>query len=143
MKHDSPPATDPTPADSSGGLHRILRARYADRLAEAHRLAQAEGQRLRQPAGVAMDRAVRVVLDDAAISGANPSAATQAAYRRDHARLWTAGATPMEAASTRSHFDRLRSACRWVEVQEIARLRSLAEVTRKAKDAVSMREFTR
>lgn len=120
-----------------------LRTRYADRLTEAHRLAQAEGQRLRQPAGVAMDRVVRAVLDEAATSGAAPGEASRAAYRRDHARLWTAGKTPQEAASTRAHFDRLRSACRWVEAQEIARLRSLAEAARKAKEPEAMREFTR
>ncbi|KAF1689559.1 hypothetical protein CSC64_12575 [Pseudoxanthomonas koreensis] len=112
-------------------------------LAEAQRLAEAEALRLRQPAGVAMDRVVRAVLDNAASSGANPSAGTQAAYRRDHARLRTAGITPLDAASTRAHFDRLRSACRWTEAQEIARLRSLAEAARKAKQTEAMREFTR
>ncbi len=120
-----------------------LRARFGDRLAEAQRLAEAEALRLRQPAGVAMDRVVRAVLDDAATTGADPSVATQAAYRRDHARLRTAGITPLDAASTRAHFDRLRSACRWTEVQEIARLRSLAEAARKAKEPEAMREFTR
>lgn len=120
-----------------------LRARFGDRLAEAQRLAEAEALRLRQPVGVAMDRVVRAVLDDAARTGANPSAATQAAYHRDHARLRTAGITPLDAASTRAHFDRLRSACRWTEAQEIARFRSLAEAARKAKQTEVMREFTR
>lgn len=143
MNRDSTPATDPPSADLGAALSVGLRARYADRLAEAHRLAQAEGLRLRQPAGVAMDRAVRAVLDDAATTGANPSAATQAAYRRDHARLWAAETTPLDAASTRAHYDRLRSACRWTEAQEIARLRSLAEAARKAKEPEAMREFTR
>lgn len=143
MKHDSAPPTDAPPADSGAGVPTSLRVRFAWRLAEAHRLAQAEGLRLRQPAGVAMDRAVRAVLDDAAASGANPSAATQAAYRRDHARLWVEGTAPLDAASTRAHFDRLRSACRWTEAQEIARLRSLAEAARKAKEPETMREFTR
>ena len=143
MNRDSTPAADPPSADPGAALPASLRARYADRLAEAQRLAEAEALRLRQPAGVAMDRAVRAVLDDAATSGANPSAATQAAYRRDHARLWAAGTTPLNAASTRAHFDRLRSACRWTEAQEIARLRSLAEAARKAKEPEAMREFTR
>lgn len=143
MNRDSTPATDPPSADLGAALSVGLRARYADRLAEAHRLAQAEGLRLRQPAGVAMDRAVRAVLDDAATTGANPSAATQAAYRRDHARLWAAETTPLDAASTRAHYDRLRSACRWTEAQEIARLRSLAEAARKAKEPEAMRELTR
>ncbi len=90
-----------------------------------------------------MDRVVRAVLDDAATSGANPSTGTQAAYRRDHARLRRAGIAPLDAASTRAHFDRLRSACRWTEAQEITRLRSLAEAARKAKQTEAMREFTR
>jgi hypothetical protein len=143
MNDDSTPTTDRQTAALCAALPDSLRARYADRLAEAQRLAEAEGLRLRQPAGVAMDRVVRAVLDDAATSGANPSTATQAAYQRDHARLWAAGATPLDAASTRAHFDRLRSACRWTEAQEIARLRSLAEAARKAKEPEAMREFTR
>ncbi len=143
MNDDSTPTTDRQTAALCAALPDSLRARYADRLAEAQRLAEAEGLRLRQPAGVAMDRVVRAVLDDAATSGANPSTATQAAYRRDHARLWAAEATPLDAASTRAHFDRLRSACRWTEAQEIARLRSLAEAARKAKEPEAMREFTR
>lgn len=143
MNRDSTPATDPQSADPGAALPVGLRSRYADRLAEAHRLAQAEGLRLRQPAGVAMDRVVRAALDEAAASGANPSEASRVAYRRDHARLWAAGTTPMEAASTRAHFDRLRSACRWVEAEEIRRLRTLAEAARKAKDTERMREFTR
>lgn len=143
MKHDDTPATAPTPADPGAGLPASLRARFGDRLAEAQHLAEAEAFRLRQPAGVAMDRVVRAVLDDASRTGANPSAATQAAYRRDYERLRTAGITPLDHASTRAHFDRLRSACRWTETVEIARLRSLAEAARKAKEPEAMREFTR
>ena len=94
------------------------------------------------PAGVAQDRATRAVLDAASSSGANPSAATVAAYKRDHARLWAAGATPLDHASTRAHFDRLRSACRWVEAEEIRRLRALAEDARKARDMDAMRAYT-
>lgn len=142
MNRNSTPATDTPPADHGAGLSVGLRARYADQLAQAHRLGQAEGQRLRVPVGVAQDRAIRAVLDEASATGANPSPATRTAYGRDHARLWTAGATPLEAASTRAHFDRLRSACRWVEVQEIARLRALAEAARKAKDTDAMRAYT-
>lgn len=143
MKSGSTPTTDDQRPDPYAGLPDGLRARYADALAQAHARAQAEGLRLRTPAGIAMDRVVRAVLDEAAASGANPGEASRAAYRRDHARLWAAGATPLESASTRPHFDRLRSACRWVEAEEIARLRSLAEAARKAKEPETMREFTR
>ena len=134
MRSNSTPATETTRPSPGDGLPEGLRARYADTLGEAHARAQAEGLRLRVPVGIAQDRAICAVLDAASASGANPSAATVAAYRRDHARLWTAGATPLDHASTRPHFDRLRSACRWVEVEEIRRLRTLAETARKARD---------
>ena len=143
MRSNSTPAAETTPASPSDGLPDELRARYADTLGEAHARAKTEGLRLRVPVGVAQDRAIRAILDAASASGANPSAATVAAYRRDHARLWAAGATPLDKATTRAHFDRLRSACRWVEAQEIARLRDLAETARKAKDLDAMRAYTR
>lgn len=90
-----------------------------------------------------MDRLARAVLAEATASATEPAPATLAAYRRDHARLWRVGMTPLEAASTRAHFDRLRSACRRVEADEIARLRSLAETARKAKQPDAMRDYTR
>lgn len=142
MRSNSTPATETTQPRPGDGLPDELRARYAATLGEAHARAKAEGLRLRVPAGIAQDRAIRAVLDAASSSGANPSADTVAAYRRDHARLWVAGATPLDHASTRAHFDRLRSACRWVEAQEIARLRDLAETARKAKDVDAMRAYT-
>ncbi len=142
MRSNSTPATETTRPSPGDGLPEGLRARYADTLGEAHARAQAEGLRLRVPVGIAQDRAICAVLDAASASGANPSAATVAAYRRDHARLWTAGATPLDHASTRPHFDRLRSACRWVEVEEIRRLRTLAETARKARDLAAMRAYT-
>ncbi|WP_271679124.1 hypothetical protein [Thermomonas mangrovi] len=142
MKGKSATTTETTQPSPGDGLPDGLRARYADTLGEAHARAKAEGLRLRVPAGVAQDRAIRAVLDVASSSGANPSAATVAAYRRDHARLWAAGATPLDHASTRAHFDRLRSACRWVEAEEIRRLRALAEDARKARDLDAMRAYT-
>ena len=142
MRSNSTPATETTPPSPGDGLPDELRARYAATLGEAHACAQAEGLRLRVPVGVAQDRVIRAVLDAASSSGATPSAATVAAYRRDHARLWMAGATPLDKASTRPHFDRLRSACRWVEAEEIRRLRALAEDARKARDLDAMRAYT-
>lgn len=142
MRSNRTPATETTPPSPGDGLPDELRARFAATLGEAHARAKAEGLRLRVPAGVAQDRAIRAVLDLASSSGANPSAATVAAYRRDHARLWAAGATPLDHASTRAHFDRLRSACRWVEAEEIRRLRALAEDARKARDLDAMRAYT-
>lgn len=142
MRSNSAPATETTRPSPGEGLPEGLRARYAAALAEAHALAQAEGLRFRVPAGVAQDRAIRTVLDAANATGVNPSPDTMAAYRRDHARLRAAGITPLDAANSRTHFDRLRSACKWVEAQEIARLRTLAETARKAKDLDAMRAHT-
>ena len=142
MRSDSAPATETTRPNPGDGLPEGLRARYADTLGEAHARAKAEGLRLRVPVGVAQDRTICAVLDAASASGANPSPATVAAYRRDHARLWTAKVTPLDHASTRAHFDRLRSACRWVEAEEIRRLRNLAETARKARDLDAMRAHT-
>lgn len=142
MRSNSTTATETTAPSPSDELPEGLRARYADTLGGAHARAKAEGLRLRVPVGVAQDRAICAVLDAASTSGANPSATTVAAYRRDHARLWTAGATPLDHSSTRAHFDRLRSACRWVEAEEIRRLRTLAETARKAKDLDAMRAYT-
>ncbi|WP_447585162.1 hypothetical protein [Pseudoxanthomonas mexicana] len=142
MRSNSTPATETTHPSPGDGLPKGLRARYADTLTHAHALAQAEGLRFRVPAGVAQDRAIRAVLDAANATGANPSPDTMAAYRRDHARLRAAGTTPLDAANSRAHFDRLRSACKWVEAQEIARLRTLAETARKAKDLDAMRAHT-
>lgn len=142
MRSDSAPATETTRPSPGEGLPEGLRARYANTLADAHALAQAEGLRFRVPVGVAQDRAIRAVLDEASATGANPSPASVAAYGRDHGRLWAAGATPLDHASTRAHFDRLRSACKWVEVQEITRLRAQAETARKARDLAAMRCYT-
>jgi len=142
MRSERGPATETTQPSPGDALPERLRARYADTLNEAHTRAQAEGFRLRVPVGVAQDRAICAVLDAANASGARPSAATVAAYQRDHARLWAAGVSPLEHASTRAHFDRLRSACRWVEAEEIRRLRALAEAARKARDLGAMRAYT-
>lgn len=142
MRSNSAPATETTPPSPGDGLPEGLRTRYAGTLGEAHARAKAEGLRLRVPVGVAQDRAICAVLDAASASGANPSAATVAAYRRDHARLRAAGMSPLDHATTRTHFDRLRSACRWVEAEEIRRLRTLAETARKAKDLDAMRAHT-
>ena len=87
MRSNSTPATETTQPSPGDGLPDGLRARYAAALGEAHARAQAEGLRLRVPVGVAQDRAIRAVLDAASSSGANPSAATVAAYRHDHAQL--------------------------------------------------------
>ena len=74
MRSNSTPAAETTQPSPGDGLPDKLRARYAATLGEAHACAKAEGLRLRVPAGVAQDRAIRAVLDAAIASGANPSA---------------------------------------------------------------------
>lgn len=142
MWSNSAPATETTPPSPGDGLPERLRTRYAHTLGEAHARAKAEGLRLRVPVGVAQDRAICAVLDAATASGASPSTATVAAYRSDHARLCAAGISPLVLASTPAHFDRLSSAFRWVEAEEIRRLRTLAKDARKARNMDAMRAYT-
>ncbi|MFT4257601.1 MAG: hypothetical protein QM599_11665 [Pseudoxanthomonas sp.] len=127
----------------SGGWPAAWRERFADVLAAARAQAGREAAAGGWPVGVAQDRFARAIVAAATAGRGEPAAATLAAYRRDHARLWAAGSTPLDKATTRAHFDRLRSACRFVEADEIARLRQLAEAARKAKDADAMRAYTR
>lgn len=128
---------------NGASLPATLRQRFAQTLADANAQAEQDARAYLVPLGVAHDRFTRQVLAQAALGDCEPSAATVAAYRRDHARLWDAGVTPLDKASTRTHFDRLRSGCRYVEALEIARLRCLAEAARKAKQPEAMREYTR
>ena len=92
--------------------------------------------------GVVMDRETRRILDEAMHASTTPSDATIAAYQRDHARMRNEDVTPLDKASTFQHFNRLRSAYRYVEAMEIASLRQRAEIARKAKDRDAMKMYT-
>lgn len=94
-----------------------------------------------EPFGVIADRGVRALLTECA-GGASPSEATAAAYRRDHARMLADGLTPLEKATTFQHFNRLRTAFRFGELEAIARLRQEAERARRDKRTADMRRLT-
>ncbi len=133
--------TNTTQTDSDDTtLPEALRSRYADTIAKTR--AQVLAQSPTEQAGVALDRHVRAVLAEARITGANPSTTTAAAYRRDHQHMCAAGITPLEKAATFQHFNRLRSAYRFAELEAIEALRKRAEIARKAKDRDAMRAFT-
>jgi hypothetical protein len=143
MKSNSNSAQPPQKTLTRASLPANLRERYAQTLADADAQVEQDARASLLPLGVAQDRFAREVLAQATLGAGEPGPATVAAYKRDHARLWAAGVTPLDKASTRAHFDRLRSACRWVEADEIARLRCLAEAARRAKQPEAMREYTR
>ncbi|MBP9153549.1 MAG: hypothetical protein KBF48_01280 [Xanthomonadales bacterium] len=124
------------------GLSDALRSRYAATLAQADSEAMRDAAAAVVPLGVAQDRFIRAVLEEWAGYGAAPSPATLKAYRRDHERLWASGATPLDKATTYQHFNRLRSACRFIEAEAIAELRIAAEAARRAKQTDVMRGLT-
>lgn len=133
--------TNTTHTDSDEtALPEALRSRYADTIANTR--AQVLAQSPTEQAGIALDRHVRAVMNEARTTGANPSAATAAAYRRDHQHMRAAGMTPLEKSTTFQHFNRLRSAYRFAELEAIEALRKRAEVARKAKDRDGMRALT-
>lgn len=121
-------------------LPEALRSRYADTIATTR--AQVLAQSPTEQAGVALDRHVRALLAEARTTAGNPSAATAAAYRRDHHHMRAAGMTPLEKAATFQHFNRLRSAYRFAELEAIEALRKRAEVARRANDRDAMRAHT-
>ena len=135
--------TNTTPEPNCGvALPDWLRRRYIDHIDAARRSIVREAKRGiagkgESDAGVLADQQIKRILASAGIR--LPSTTTAAAYRRDHARMLAAGVTPADKASTFQHFNRLRSAWRFCEVEAIRALRQSAEVARKLKDYPRMR----
>lgn len=136
---------DASPQPSGAALPDWLRQRYAEHLdaarasivREAKRGMRGDGE---NDAGILADRRTQEILGLAGLR--LPSPATTAAYRRDHAHMLAAGLTPGDKATTFQHFNRLRSAWRFCEVEAIRALRKKAEAARKAKDYSRMRSQT-
>lgn len=57
---------------------------------------------------------------------------TRTAYRRDYERLKAAGTTPAQVATTRAHFDRLRTAVRYSAAEDVRAWRKLADAHARA-----------
>ncbi len=91
-------------------------------------------------AGILADQRIKIILEAAGLR--MPSVATAAAYRRDHAHMLAARTTPSQKATTFQHFNRLRSAWKFSEVEVIRALRREAEAARKRQDHSRMRAMT-
>ena len=91
-------------------------------------------------AGIIADQRIKGILSAAGLR--LPSAATAAAYRRDHTNMLAAKLTPADKAATFQHFNRLRGAWKYGEIEAIRALRRGAEAARKSKDYAYMRSLT-
>jgi integrase len=67
---------------------------------------------------------------------------TRTAYRRDYERLKAAGTTPAQAATTRAHFDRLRTAVRYSAAEDVRAWRKLADAHARAGRLADARNAT-
>jgi hypothetical protein len=70
------------------------------------------------------------------------SEATAAEYRRAYDNLLASGRTPLDAASTRNHWDKLRTASRFCMEQDIRAWRAASERARKRGDIESAQRRT-
>lgn len=141
--HQSAPMSQPddTAQKPSSALPGWLRQTYvttidaarADIVRQAQHGMKGHGE---VDAGIIADRQIKAIL--ATAGDRTPSEATAAAYRRDHANMLAANTTPAEKATTFQHFNRLRSAWKFGELEAIRALRHESEVARKAKDYVRM-----
>lgn len=136
---------DASPQPGRAALPGWLRQRYAEHLDAARASIVREAKRgmrgnSESDAGILADRRIKAILASAGLR--LPSPATVAAYRRDHAHMLAAGLTPGDKATTFQHFNRLRSAWRFCEVEVIRALRQEAEAARKAGDYSRMRSQT-
>ncbi len=122
-----------------------LRAAYAETitLARAEIVRQAKRGMAgigESDAGLIADRRIKAIME--AAGPRMPSEASAAAYRRDHVNMMAGGTTPLEKATTFQHFNRLRTAWKFGEVEAVRALRRAAETARKAGNHAQMRALT-
>lgn len=97
-------------------------------------------QRSGKPWTLHADEQTRAILDEC--PARHVSAETAAEYRRVYERLRTSGQTALEAASTRAHWDKLRTACRYCLAEDVRAWRAASERARKRGDLASAQRRT-
>lgn len=121
-----------------------LAGKWADKhhaaLADREKVAQMAAMRSGKPWTLHADQQTQAILADCPKRDASPP--TLAAYRRDYERLRQRGQTPLQAATTRAHWDRLRTACRVSMEQDIRAWRAASERARKRGDLESAQRRT-
>lgn len=133
------------PIAASERMPDWLRDRHADIIRDARGAIVRQAKREMASgdegdAGVLADKRIKAVL--AAAGGSDPSPATVRAYRRDYALMLAEARTPLDKAETFQHWNRLRSAWRFCEVEAIRALRLESESARKKGNYRRMREIT-
>jgi len=125
--------------------HSPLAGEWADKhraaLRQAEQIACAAALRSGKPWTLHADQQTRTVLT-ACPDRSNVSDETAAEYRKVYERLRESGRTPFEAATTRHHFDKLRTAARFCMEQDINALRAASERARKRNDIDSAQRRT-
>lgn len=139
MTDTTPTRSQPT-HDATTRLPAWLRSRHAHDIREKWEAVEVDAQRDGLAFGVAADKHLRALLD--AEAGKSPSERTAGAYRRDYANMLAEQLTPYDKASTFQHFNRLRSAFRFAELEAIAELRKEADKARRSKDHETMKRLT-
>ena len=86
------------------------------------------------------DKYTRAVLADCPARPLRPE--TESEYRRVYARLRAEGMTAWEKANSAQHWNKLRTACRWVMAEDARAWRVLSEQARKAGDTARAQECT-
>ena len=116
-------------------------AQHSAALVECEQRACAAALRSSKPWTLHADQQTRAILE-ACPDRSNVSAETAAEYRRVYERLRASGRTPLEAATTRAHFDKLRTASRFCMEQDIRAWRAASERARKRGDLDSAQRRT-
>lgn len=146
------PRSDKRRGAEHGGSHAIaahaqpstLCEGWAERHAGAMRVrkhdAWTAAQRSGKPWTLHADEQTRATLAECPVR--HVSAETAAEYRRVYERLRTSGQTALEAASTRAHWDKLRTACRYCLAEDVRAWRAASERARKRGDLASAQRRT-
>lgn len=113
---------------------------HAGPLATAEQSVRDAARRSGKPWTLEADKQTRAILDD--FPARTVKAETVAKYRADYDRLRARGVSPLEAATTQAHWQRLRTACRYCMAEDVRRWRAASERARKAGDVDNAQRMT-
>ena len=137
-EHGGSHATGVKPAHSS--LAEEWAGEHREALAERERSAHMAAMRSGKQWTLHADQQTQAILADCPMR--QVSEATAAEYRRVYNNLLASGRTPLDAASTRNHWDKLRTASRFCMEQDIRAWRAASERARKRGDIDSAQRRT-
>lgn len=112
--------------------------RYA--LAEREQQARRAAERTGKPWSLHADEQTRAILADSPARTVTEKTANE--YRKVYERLRASGQTALEAANTRAHWDKLRTACRYCLAEDARAWRAASERARKRGDLASAQRRT-